>query len=57
MLRLRTFNAETYRNARANGPGAALNEKNPAENAAMHLRKKFWMYTRVDSAGGACVNK
>jgi hypothetical protein len=43
-------------NARANGPRTALNEKS-AENATLHLRKKFWMCTRVDSAGGGCVNK
>jgi hypothetical protein len=42
MPRLRTFNAESYRNARANRLRAALNEKS-AENAALHLRKKFWM--------------
>lgn len=55
MPRLRTFNAEPYCNDSANGPRAAVYEKT-AENPANLARKKFWMYTRVDSAGGACVN-
>lgn len=53
MPRLKTFDAEPYRNARANG----RKRKKAAENAAKPLSKKFWMCTRVDSAAGSCVNK